>query len=256
MSCDPPRQGPSPRTDGRSGALIGATMALLLGAGILQAQRLPFQDGESLQYTAGFRLFAVGTTTMEVTRPDSAIPDAALQITSRTETAPFFDRLYRIRDRVEVWLDPTHLVLRRMERDIQEGRYRQRDTTSVDLLSGIIVTQGDTLPAQRPVHDPIGAIYYLRSLPLAVGDTVRLNIYDGRRLRRVGIRVEGEELVKVPAGEFHCLILRPAPLDSGRLTKVDGLLHLWLATDEARTPVRLEQKTRFGTMVLNLLEAN
>ena len=235
--------------------MIRTTIVFLLGAGCLQAQ-LPFRIGESLHYAAGFRLFAVGTTTMEVTRPDTTTPDAALRITSRTETAPIFDRLYRIRDRVELRLDPTNLALRRMERDIQEGRYRWRDTTSVDLLSGIIITQGDTLAAAGPIHDPIGAIYYLRSLPLTVGDTVRLSIYDGRRLRRVDISVGGEELVKVPAGEFQCLVLRLAPLDSGPLTKVDGLLHLWLATDEARTPVRLEQQTRFGTMVLNLLEAD
>lgn len=222
-------------------------------AGCLYSQTAPFQPGETLIYTTGFRLFSAAKTIMEVMPTDTADPHEALRIVSRTESAPFFDRIYRIRDRVDLWLDPGTLELRRMQRDIHEGRFERKDTTIVDQESGLIYARRDTLTLEGPVFDPIGVVYYLRGLPLAVGDEIRLAIFDGRYLRRIAITVGGPERIRVPAGEFECLVLKPTALDRRRLTKVDGLLHLWLATDERRTPVRLEQKTRFGTMVLRLV---
>ena len=113
----------------------------------------------------------------------------------------------------------------------------------------------DTLTIAGPIYDPVGAIYYLRSLPLKVGDEVSLNIFNGRKVREIIIHVTGKGLVQVPAGTFECLELKPTTTDSRRLTKVDGMLHIWLATDQKRTPVRVEQKTGFGTMVMRLKEA-
>ncbi len=221
--------------------------------GYLYSQTHSFQAGETLIYTTGFRLFSAAKTIMEVMPTDTADPDEALRIVSRTETVPFFDHIYRIRDRVDLWLDPGTLELRRMQRDIHEGRFERKDTTIVDQESGLIYARRDTLTLEGPVFDPIGVIYYLRGLPLAVGDEIRLAVFDGRYLRRIAITVGGPERIRVPAGEFECLVLKPVPLDRRRLTKVDGLLHLWLANDKARTPVRLEQKTSFGTMVLRLV---
>ncbi|MFB0517318.1 MAG: DUF3108 domain-containing protein [Candidatus Neomarinimicrobiota bacterium] len=233
------------------------TRLLILAIGLascLQSQTPAFLKGETLIYTAGFSLFSAGKTIMEVAGRDTTDPDMALHITSRTETAPFFDHIYRIRDRVDLWLDQSTLELRRMERDIQEGRFERKDTTTVDRQAGLIFTRKDTLIIEGPVFDPVGAVYYLRTLPLAIGDEIYLSIFNGKQLRKVAIAVSGKEVVKVPMGEFECLVLKPMPLDRRRLTKVDGLMHLWLATNERRTPVRLEQTTSFGTMVLRLLE--
>lgn len=217
----------------------------------LWGQNHPFDTGETLIYTTGFRLFSAGTSTLEVMEHEE---DTLLHVVSRVRTSGFFDHLYRVRDRVDLWLDPGTLELRRMQRDIHEGRYERRDTTIVDREAGLIYARRDTLTVEEPVFDPIGVIYYLRGLPLATGDEISLAIFNGRRLQRITITVRGPERIRVPAGEFECLVLKPAPLDQRRLTKVDGLLHLWLALDEKRTPVRLEQKTSFGTMVLKLAE--
>ena len=234
--------------------MIRACLSVVVLLASVGGQAYPFPSPERLVYTAGFRLFTVGTSTMELSPGTQG--DAPLHIVFRTETLPLFDRLYRIRDRTEVWLDPQSLSLRRMEQDIQEGRYRRQDTTIVDPQRGTIVTRRDTLAARGPVFDPVGAIYHLRGLPLAVGDEIRLSIFNGRRLQHIGIEVAGLETVRVPAGEFQCLVLKPAALDERPLTKVGGLLHLWLSADESHTPVRMEQKMGFGTLVLKLREVN
>jgi hypothetical protein len=219
-------------------------------AGYLSAQAFPFQHGEILTYDAGFRLFSAGRTLMQVSEDTTARMEGSLRIVSRTETYPFFDRVYRIRDQVTVWLDPHTMELRYMVRDIHEGRYERQDTSRVE--GGRIYTRRDTLTVEAPIYDPVGVVYYLRNLPLELGSQIELNIFDGRHVRKIAISVRGLETVTVPAGEFECLVLKPASLDQRRLTKVDGLLHLWLSNDSARIPVRLEQKTGFGTMILRL----
>ena len=220
----------------------------------LWSQDAPFTVGERLVYSAGFRLFDAGTTTMEVAAWDTTDLDTMIHIISVTKTTPFFDRFFRIRDRVEIWLNYQSLELRSMRRDIHEGRYHRQDTITVDRAAGLIYARRDTHAVSGPVFDPIGAIYYLRGLSLEVGDEVQLTIFDGRHLRPVTITAAGRRTMRVPAGEFECLLLEPVPLDDRRLTKVDGILRLWLATDDRRTPVRVEQRTSFGTMILRLRE--
>ncbi len=211
----------------------------------------PFKAGETLIYTTGFRLLSAGTSTMEIVNQEG---DSVLYIVSQVRTGNFFDYLYRTRDRIDLWLDSSTLELRHMLRDIHEGGYERRDTTNVDREAGLIYARRDTLTVDEPVFDPIGAIYYLRSLPLTIGDEIQLAIFDGRRLRKIAITVSGIEQIKVPAGEFECLVLKPTPLDNKRLTSADGILHLWLTDDRRRIPVRIEQKASFGTIVLKLAE--
>lgn len=246
---DRPAPGPV-RALSRSWLLILCCVLPLVG------QTHPFSRGEQLVYAAGFRLFTVGTTTMEVMTPDSLSRDTALHIVSQVKTKPLFNRLYRIDDRVDLWLDHQSLQLLAMRRNINEGKYHRRDTAFVDPQAGLVFAGTDTLTAEGPVFDPIGAIYYLRSQPLNLGDTFELSIFDGRRLRPMTITVTGPVSIKVPAGEFDCLVLSPTPLDDQPTTKVGGFLKLWLALDERRTPVRVEQRTNFGTMVLKLVEIN
>ncbi len=218
------------------------------------AQEHPFNIGEKLEYQAGFRLLTVGTMTMEITGLDNSGPDTTLMVVSRSRTFPVFNRLYRIDDRVDLWLDHESLELRRVRRNLNEGRFHRRDSARVDIQAGLIYTRKDTLNIEGPVLDPIGAIYYFRSLALELGDRVEITIFDGKRLRAIAVVASEITTIKVPAGELECLLLIPSPLDDRPMTKVGGFLRLWLTNDAARIPARVEQQTNFGTMVLKLVK--
>ncbi|MEE9466561.1 MAG: DUF3108 domain-containing protein [Candidatus Neomarinimicrobiota bacterium] len=221
---------------------------------ILAAQDHPFSIGEKLVYNAGFRLLSVGTTIMELTGPDTIGADTTYHVLSRVQTFPVFNRLYRINDRVDLWLDRRSLELRRMKRNINEGRFHRRDSARVDVQAGLIYTRTGTLELSGTVLDPIGAIYYFRTLELNLGDRVQITLFDGRRLRPVAVEVSKIVSIKVPAGRFECLLLVPSSLDDRPMTKVNGFLRLWLTNDAARIPVRVEQRTKYGTMVLKMTE--
>ncbi|MCK4577318.1 MAG: DUF3108 domain-containing protein [Candidatus Marinimicrobia bacterium] len=230
---------------------IAPYLAILIAATVLAGQDHPFSNAEKLTYEAGFRLLSVGTTTMQVEETDST-EAAAIVIRSKVLTYPIYDRLYKIDDHVVVQLDARTLQLQYLWRNINEGRYHRLDSSLVVASDSLIYTRKDTLAYLPPLYDPIGTIYYLRTQPLKTGTRFQLTIFDGRRLRPIAVEVQKVEKITVPAGEFECYRLVPAPLDDQPMTKVRGFLQLWLSTDEARIPVRIEQQTNFGTMVLKL----
>ncbi len=239
----------------RSGYMLVARVIFSLATcSVLAAQDHPFSAGEKLVYNAGFRLLSVGTTTMELTGPDTTWADTTYHVLSRVQTFPIFNRLYKINDRVDLWLDHRSLELRRMKRNINEGKFHRRDSARVDVQAGLIYTRKGTLELTGTVLDPIGAIYYFRTLELTLGDRVQITLFDGRRVRPIAVEVSKIVSIKVPAGTFECLLLVPSPLDDRPMTKVNGFLRLWLTNDAARIPVRVEQQTKYGTMVLRMTE--
>jgi hypothetical protein len=229
-------------------------LILIAGPVSLFGQSTPFAVGERLTYQAEFGVLSAGTSIIQVAGHDTLAGKPTLHLISETSTNSFFDYLYRVRNTIDFWVDAGTTTLQQLIRDIHEGNYHRRDTTTVDLNGQIHTGRGDTLSAEEPVFDPLGAVYHLRTRPLQLGDIIHLKIYDYRRLRDVVVQVDGPIQVKVPAGEFECLILKPAPRDQRQLTKTSGLLRVWLTTDERRLPIRIEQRASFGTMVLKLLE--
>ena len=244
---------PKKQTDQKiAGHVMRFGSLLLILTTTLSAQG--FKAGERLVYRAGFRLIAAGETVMEVSNDTLSDGSSALRVSSMTRTDPMIDPIYKIRDRIDVLLDPATVELRQMARDLNEGRYHRKDTSRVDAISRHLYARGDTTVLDGPIFDPIGAIYHLRKRELTVGDTVHMMIFDGRRLRSIAIRVSGPIIKKVPAGTFECLALLPTSTDNTKLTKHGDFLRIWLSNDDRRIPIRVEQRANFGLLVLRLAE--
>ncbi len=223
---------------------------LLMGS--VCGQRAVFNVGESFTFDTGFRLLTVGKSVMQIVDDGEHAQPGQIHISTRVTTKPFFNRLYKIDDRIDLWLSQPNWEIRRIRRSIHEGSYELEDSAVVLPDSNLIHYRNGTLTTDGPVYDPMGAIYYFRSLPLKLGDVVKITIFDGKRLRPMAIKVNRVVRIKVAAGTYECLELVPTPLDDRPMTKVKGILALWLSNDERRLPVILEQKTTFGTMVLKL----
>ncbi len=226
--------------------ILFAILAML--AKIYPQQIWPFPTGEQLVYETNFGVAPVGMTEMTI---DSTSP-GKLTITSLASTLPLFDRLFKIRDTLQVEIDRNNLGFRSMIRKINEGNYRLRDTSRVDLSHNLIYTRRDTLPYPGTVYDPMGIIYYLRTIPLVPGDVVEILLFNGKAVRAVRIDISEAKNVTVPAGVFDCFVMRPTPLDGKPMTKGGGLVTVWLSQDRRRLPVRIQQKANFGTVILKL----
>jgi hypothetical protein len=92
----------------------------------------------------------------------------------------------------------------------------------------------------RPLDD-ISFIYFVRSLPLEVGDTYYLNRYYTETGNPVKIHVERIDTVEVPAGVFETLVIRPEGKTKGLFSQ-GGEAEIHLSNDENRVVVYLRTR--------------
>ncbi|MBT3252097.1 MAG: DUF3108 domain-containing protein [Candidatus Marinimicrobia bacterium] len=213
--------------------------------------QMPFQEGEKLVYSAGFRLFAAGTATMEIVS-DSLGGSSVYRIISRTRTGGLLDRFYRVRDEIDVWLDKGDFNLLRMNKKIREGSHKKNFHAIID-TSNNTATMGDkTLELPDHVLDPMSAIYFLRMQDLSLGKNYSFNSFDNGKLKNVLVSVKKEETISVPAGIFKCILVTPSSGDGSALLKNNGQMKIWFSADNQKIPVKIEQNTNIGTMILEL----
>lgn len=211
----------------------------------------PFGEGETLLYDVSLNVFSAGTASLEVNGLEQLAGTPSYHITFRMKTNTLWDQIYQIRDTVETWIDSERLFTRKLTKTIRERHYAQNLSADFDYDDGTIRSNRKILPLSSEVRDPYSFFYYLRTLPLKVGDLFDFTIFDNHKFTDVSLTVHRKERVHVPAGEFLCLVIEP--FREGRtLFKHKGDMMVWLSDDRLRLPVKIVSKAKFGSLVLRL----
>jgi hypothetical protein len=111
-------------------------------------------------------------------------------------------------------------------------------------------------PASATVDEPLddGAfLFFLRSVPLVVGETYEFNRYFRPDRNPVSIRVLRRERISVPAGEVDAIVVQPVLNTKGIFSK-NGRAEVWLTDDDRRLLVQVKAELSFGTVNLALKE--
>src|SRR4029079_12373740 len=102
-----------------------------------------------------------------------------------------------------------------------------------------------TLPLVRSARDPVTALFYVRTLPLAPGLKLRVPLTDNGRRSQLDVAVGTEEAVMVDGRERRGL--RIAPQSAGRVERQEPLaIAVWVSADEHRIPLVVEVAGTFG----------
>ena len=102
-------------------------------------------------------------------------------------------------------------------------------------------------------RDVLAAMYYTRTLPLKVGDSVRMPTHDNKKSYPIVIEVLGEDTVETPLGKFRCWVVEPK-LETPGLFNRTGSLKVWLTQDADRTPVLMQSEVKVGAISAVLIE--
>jgi len=125
----------------------------------------------------------------------------------------------------------------------------QRMMTSGRLPAPAGTSAAVVLPGTR---DPLGMMQYLRSVDWAKTPVVHGPVYDGRKLYEVRAEKIGSAEVQVPVGKFSTSTVEIKVFENGAEMK-DAHFTLYLAKDEARTPVLLEAVLPFAAARIELI---
>jgi hypothetical protein len=128
----------------------------------------------------------------------------------------------------------------------------QRLTASGSEPAPASATAARVLPGTR---DPLGMMQYLRNVDWEKTPEVRSPVYDGHKLYDARARLTGTSAsVAVPAGSYTASKISIRVFEGGVEMK-DASFTLYLAKNEAHTPVLLEAILPFAVARVELVKA-
>lgn len=218
---------------------------------VAESTRLPFGVGERLTYQAKVNFLNAGSATMSVEDIEA--------IRGHTTYHTIFDvrghvLFYHVNDHYESWFDTTSMVSLHHTQSIEEGS--RKDERKYDFYPErkVYVRNGQENPSVAQPLDEGSFIYFMRTLKLEVGKTYEFNRYYHPDRNPVVIKVLRRERITVPAGEFDAIVVQPV-IKSRGLFSEGGQAQVWFADDSTRTVLRLRSKLPFGTLYLELKQA-
>lgn len=216
--------------------------------------RVPYGPGERLVFSIDYGPVNAGEGTLEVRSVIDSGGHNCYLVESRASSNRFFSTFYMVRDKVVSHIDTRQLFSRYFSKRLREGDYRQTLEIRFDQLAGKAhYADGRTFDTLPGIHDVLSAFYYARTLALEPGSTYQVTTHSSRKNYPLEVIVHGRERVRVPAGEFDCLVIEPVILGDG-LFQHEGKLTIWLTDDERRMPVLMKTKVKVGSIDASLKE--
>jgi hypothetical protein len=162
---------------------------------------------------------------------------------------------YKVNDVIQSWMDTTNLASLRFASDLEEGsRIREKRYEIYPDRRVYVETTASDTSAQPSVAQPLddaSFLYFIRTVPLRVGENLEFNRYFRPDRNPVRIRVVRRERVTVPAGTFDAVVLRPSIKTKGIFAE-NGQAEVWISDDERRLVLQLKSRLSFGSLNLYL----
>lgn len=212
----------------------------------------PFGVGERFDYTAKLGMLSLGSASIEVVSIDSVRGHPAWYFRFSLSGG---GALFRIVSTLESWTSVDSFHSLRFRRDSKEnnkrylrdyeifadsGYYRQRQATA-------------TAPTTAEPLDEASLLYFLRFIPLAVGQNYRLGRHFMPEHNPIVVNVLKRESIELPDGsKVPALVLNPSVGEEKGLFGTRADARLWITDDARRIPVQIRSRQPWGTVTLRL----
>ena len=210
---------------------------------------LPFRIGDYHEYDLKFGAITVGSGSLSVSGPDTLRGREVLRLRYEiTGGIPFF----RVHDVMESWFDTAAMHSLRFTQELNEGPKHYHRHFDFYPDEKIVLERGK--PRAATVASPLDEasfIFYVRTLRMAVGETLSFSRYFRVDANPVTIQVLRRETITVPAGTFNAVVVRPIIRTSGIFSE-GGQAELWFTDDALHTLIQMKAKLSFGSLSLYL----
>ena len=203
----------------------------------------PFAVGESLSYEAKLGYFPIGSATATVGQAREQGADAFVFAFSGAGGPPGI----RVQYDLTSWTRSARFASLRFHRklvqgnSVEEQRYQIVPDSSRYRLEG----GGQDWVAPRDALDELAFMYFLRTAPLASGQTYTISRYFRTGYNPITVRVLGRESVTLyDNSSVPCFVVEVSTRGT--------IMKLRLTDDARRLPVQMEVPLSFGTVSLEL----
>jgi len=214
--------------------------------------KVPFGVGERMEFEVRFGRIKVGNAHMEVVALDHLRGRTAWHTAFWVQGGNF---LYRVNDVYESWIDAETLSSLRFVQELEEGgKSTNRKFEIYPERAIFIQTDKKEWKEEKSVSNPLddgSFLYFIRTIPLVVGQTYDFDRYFRPDRNPVRIKVLRKERIKVPAGTFNAIVIQPVIKTKGIFSE-NGHAEIWLSDDDRHIMLQLKSRLSFGSLNLYL----
>lgn len=212
---------------------------------------VPFSVGETADYDVKFGSVRVGSASTVVQEEDArGIP--AWHTVFQLKAGTFF---YKVNDVFESWIDRSSFSSLRFNQTQHEGPNDRVKRYEIYPDRSMYMELDKKPPREHAgVSDPLddgSFLFFIRTVPLEVGNVYESNRYFRPELNPVRVRVVRKETVEVPAGKFNCIVIQPVIKTAGIFSE-NGQAEVWISDDPRHIVVQIKSRLSFGSINLYL----
>lgn len=231
----------------------------ILRTGLDTLRRMPnvsFAGGEYLKFDVNYGFITAGEAVMKIEDTVYEGSRKCFKINFIVDSKPFFDIVYKVRDRYRTYVDADGVFPWRFEQHIREGGYSRDFIADFDQIHHTAITSEGKYNIPSYVQDIMSAFYFARTVDYSnfkPGDKVHLQNFYKDSTYQLDVRYKGKQEIEVAAGKFRCIVIEPLAKEGG-LFKSEGKVYVWLTDDERKMPVKVSSKVAIGSIDSELIE--
>jgi hypothetical protein len=203
-----------------------------------------FGVGERLEFSVRYGKLPAGTAVMEIPGIVEFDGYDCYEIVSIARSNNVVSVFYKVRDTVKTVVDVDGIFPRKFWKKLREGGYKAEKSTFFDQKNHLAITDSDTIPTYTFVQDAFSSMYYARTQELIPGQDLFIDNHTSKKNFPLTLKVLRKEKVKVPAGEFDCLVVEPVMRAEG-IFKAKGRIWIWLTDDQYKMQVLMKTEVFF-----------
>ncbi len=219
-------------------------------------------DGETLEYDIHWGLVYVGRSYLKIEKTVDISSRPAWHIVSEARSGAFINNFYKVADRNDAWMDTETLQSYGYYKKISEGNYFSNEWTVFD--NAAKKYYGKKLNKKRqlsefegaletPVNDVLSALYRMRTMQLAPGQRIEMDV-NTRRNWRFTIKAGKKDKISTPYGKKKCLLLEPMAGEEGIfVAKAGKRMLVWITDDDLKLPLMLKAEIFIGSVTAKLV---
>jgi hypothetical protein len=213
---------------------------------------VPFGPGEKAVYGVSWGILGRrGTATTEVGTVEHVREQPTYHLSFKLQGKVV---AFSINDVQESWLDVAQLYSHRFKQNLNQTTYKRLRTLDFFPAEGkwrqLERPDSGALASEIPLDD-VSFMYWARTLDLEVGQKYTFTRYFKESGNPVVVQVLRRERVKVPAGEFNTIVVKPIIRTSGLFSE-GGEAEIYFSDDADRIVVMLKTKLSVGTATMRL----
>lgn len=222
----------------------------------------PIWVGEKQELTVSLLGFTGLHVEIEILPPETVNSRKAYHARAQVQSAGLPGLFFSLNDLAETWIDYEgmfshrfHLVQKetKINRESWEDHNQIKAETVYRNSSQDKNEKPEISRAVKPIprfgQDTFSSFFYLRSLPLEIGDSYHVPVVSEGNTTEVLALVQGVDLIRARGEKTQGLQVRLEKLD-GSGKPIPGQNNLvWLSNDDRHILLRLDVTTRFGHVV-------